>query len=386
MSNIKVSVIIPVYNAEKYIKQCLNSVVNQTLKNIEIICINDSSEDNSLLILEEYSKRDGRILIVDNKENIGGGFSRNKGLKVAKGEYISFIDADDWVENNMLEYTYNEAMGENLDLLLFLAKNFDDETKEIYENDYYNIRCWGKLMNNRIFRHDEVESSIFCLPVSPWLKLYKKEFLDNINAVFPKERVMHDNPFFFNVFLKAQRIKLIRKYFYYRRRHESSLINMREKWFWDIIPISNLIVDAFKKNKVFDKYKESAINRKVFTIRSEYDKMDEKYQRKFFKEIVNEFSKISNDFNQWLDYLFSLDQRNLFFYMNIIKSKSFHDFTKLNEISNLRMDNNDLKEKKENEIIKKENKALKNKIKRIESSNSWKITKPIRKITSFFRH
>ena len=104
--NCRVSVIVPVYNVEKYLKQCLDSLINQTLEDIEIICVNDGSTDSSLNILEEYQNKDNRIKII-SQENKGVSAARNLGLKNAKGEYLLFIYADDWVELNALEELFN---------------------------------------------------------------------------------------------------------------------------------------------------------------------------------------------------------------------------------------------------------------------------------------
>ena len=99
---ISVSVIIPVFNAEKYLSQCLDSIVNQTLTNIEIICVDDGSTDTSFQILKEYEEKDSRVIVL-SKSNAGAGTARNEGLKIAKGKYLSFLDADDFFERNMLE-------------------------------------------------------------------------------------------------------------------------------------------------------------------------------------------------------------------------------------------------------------------------------------------
>ena len=105
-NKLKVSVVIPIWNTEKYLRKCLASVVNQTYKNLEIICINDGSPDNSLAILEEYAKKDSRIIII-NQGNAGVSTARNRGLDIATGEYISFVDPDDWIESNTYESTVN---------------------------------------------------------------------------------------------------------------------------------------------------------------------------------------------------------------------------------------------------------------------------------------
>ncbi len=117
----KISIIVPVYNVEKYLRRCLNSLVNQTLQQIEIILINDGSTDNSLKILHEYAMRDNRITVL-SQNNSGCSLTRNAGLNVAKGEYIWFVDADDWVEVNAAELTYKEAMKYNADIVCFHAK------------------------------------------------------------------------------------------------------------------------------------------------------------------------------------------------------------------------------------------------------------------------
>src|SRR5574344_2160891 len=123
----KVSVIIPIYNVEKYLRQCLDSVVNQTLKDIEIICINDGSTDSTLSIIKEYATNDNRIKIID-KKNSGYGDSMNQGLDMATGDYIGIVESDDFAELNMFDKLYNKAIENNLDLVR--CQYFHYKTKE----------------------------------------------------------------------------------------------------------------------------------------------------------------------------------------------------------------------------------------------------------------
>lgn len=118
-TNYKVTIIIPVYNSEKYLKQCLDSVINQTLEKIEIICIDDKSTDNSLNILKEYRNNDKRIKIIENSGNKGTGYTRNIGLKEALGEYIMLLDADDWYETETCEKAYNQINNNKDDIVFF---------------------------------------------------------------------------------------------------------------------------------------------------------------------------------------------------------------------------------------------------------------------------
>ena len=116
----KISAILPVYNVEQYIKDCLDSIINQTMDDIEIICVNDGSLDNSLQVLEKYAQKDARIKII-SQENQGQGIARNNGLKIANGEYITFIDPDDWVDVDMFEKMYKSAKKFDSDYVFCLS-------------------------------------------------------------------------------------------------------------------------------------------------------------------------------------------------------------------------------------------------------------------------
>ena len=113
----KVSIILPIYKVEKYLTKCLDSLINQTLSDIEIICIDDCSPDNSIRILREYALKDERIKIINLKENIGAAGARNKGLEVAKGEYLGFVDPDDYIDLNFYEELYKKALEDGADIV-----------------------------------------------------------------------------------------------------------------------------------------------------------------------------------------------------------------------------------------------------------------------------
>ena len=127
MTDPKISVILCAYNEEKFIRKAIESVVNQTLKCIEIIIVNDGSTDNTLDIINGYAKDDSRIKVID-QENIGLGASRNKGMKIAAGEYVTFLDADDWFIEEAFEISYNEAKEKDTDITMYQMINYDDET------------------------------------------------------------------------------------------------------------------------------------------------------------------------------------------------------------------------------------------------------------------
>ena len=167
----KISVIIPVYNAETYLLECLDSIVNQTLKDIEIICVNDGSTDNSLSILKEYASKDNRIKIID-KENEGQGYARKIGLDNATGEYILFCDNDDYYsELTAFEELYNYIEKVKVDVVIF---NFI----ESYINRFVYTKNSIHFPNKKNFTFIDIKDFFFSNRVVPWSKIYSKQFLN----------------------------------------------------------------------------------------------------------------------------------------------------------------------------------------------------------------
>ena len=133
---VKVSVILPVYNVEKYLKECLDSILNQTLQEIEVICVDDGSTDRSLEILREYEKKDKRVIVL-TQENKGAGAARNKGLAIAKGEYLSFLDSDDFFASGMLEEAYRRCVEKKAQICVYQVLRYNEKTKEtIYDKGF----------------------------------------------------------------------------------------------------------------------------------------------------------------------------------------------------------------------------------------------------------
>ena len=149
----KVSVIIPVYNVEKYLRECLNSVINQTLKDIEIILVDDGSTDSSLSICQEYAKKDDRIIVL-TQQNQGAAVARNNGIKIAKGEYLSILDSDDYFDLSMLEKLYNKAVKDDLDITICRAQALNDLDKKISDMQYSVKEKY--LPNKEIFNYKDV--------------------------------------------------------------------------------------------------------------------------------------------------------------------------------------------------------------------------------------
>lgn len=220
----KVSILIPCYNVEKYIRQCLESVVNQTLQDIEIICINDGSTDSTLEILREYENNDNRIKVI-SKHNSGYGASMNIGLETAKGEYVGIVESDDYAELDMFEILYNEAKNNTLDIV---RSNFYLYNSKLDTNEKLD-QSWVK--HNKIYSPIEEELVFFQQP-SIWANLYNREFLNNNNIRFLETpgASYQDVAFTFKVYACAKRFKMIENAFlHYRIDNENSSINSTNK-------------------------------------------------------------------------------------------------------------------------------------------------------------
>ena len=205
----KVSVIIPIYNVEKYLAECIDSVINQTLNEIEIICINDGSTDNSLKIIKEYAKKDNRIKYFTQK-NKGAGAARNLGLKHATGEYLGFIDGDDFANPDYLEKLYNKASTTNSDIVVCSANRYDIRTKKI-EKMPWALKV-NYLPDINIFSYRDMPKYIFNFGQNwNWNKLYRHEFIKRNKIKFQELHRTNDLYFTCCALVLAERITTVKE-------------------------------------------------------------------------------------------------------------------------------------------------------------------------------
>jgi len=255
----KVSVIMPVYNVENYLRQCLDSVINQTLRDIEIICIDDQSTDGSLGILKDYAAIDPRIRIITQK-NAGAGAARNTGLKVAKGEYLSFLDSDDFFELDMLEKAYHACSTNNLDFVVFRSDKFDNDSKT-YIPLYYSIRK-DLLPDKKVFNYRDIPKDLFKVFVGwAWDKLYSHEFVVSNNLLFQEQRTTNDLLFVFTALVKAKRIMVMDDVLaHHRISLQSSLSRTREKSWCCFYNALLALREELKKAGIYEEVEQSYIN------------------------------------------------------------------------------------------------------------------------------
>ena len=227
MNKYKVSIIIPVYNCEKYIARCLESIIKQTLKEIEIICINDASGDDSFDILNNYQKKDSRIKIIHMPGNKGAGLCRNKGLELASGEYIHFVDADDYMMLDACEKLYNHMKEKNGDIcfhkIKIISENKNNESSvsqgilEKYDGSYIGTGLLDEFVkNNEFFLY-------------PWSVIFKRKLINENKLTFSSLLIGEGGEFVLKALVRAKSASVLDEVLYYYNVHEDSIMGKNSK-------------------------------------------------------------------------------------------------------------------------------------------------------------
>lgn len=282
----KVSVIVPVYNASAHLEQCLDSLVNQTLKDFEVIAINDASTDNSLEILKRYEKKYPRkIKLINNKKNLGIGKTRNKGLKAADAEYIGFVDSDDYVELNMYEEYYDYAKRNNLDIATGYYYKIETKEKQLFQNDYFEIT--NVHLNKNL---------INMIDYGPANKVFKHELIKEHNIQFEEQLKYEDMPFVLKGLYYSEKVGHINKAYYnYRIHYNSETTTMNEKVF-DMFEILNICNKIYQDDKFYQE--KEYLNIKQITRYMLQQKKQKSLKIK--NEFINQgYENLNNNFPKW---------------------------------------------------------------------------------------
>ena len=261
MADIKVSVIIPVYNVEKYLRQNLESVQKQTLKDIEIICVDDGSTDSSCKIAEEFAAADSRFVVI-KQQNGGAGAARNNGLRHAKGKYLSFLDSDDFFEPDMLEKAYEKAEETKADFVVFGSDQYFEDSNQFKPVSW--VVRYQELPPYQPFGRRSMTDNIFKVFVGwAWDKLYNREWVLSRDLWFQEQRTSNDMLFVFSAVAEAGRIAYVEKgkpLAHQRRNNKSSLSNTREKS-WDCFYNALCALKArLQKDGIFEEVEKDYIN------------------------------------------------------------------------------------------------------------------------------
>ena len=291
MKNPKVSILVPICNVERYLRECLNSLVNQTLREIEIICINDGSTDSSLSIIREYERRDERIVVID-KPNSGYGDSMNKGIDLARGEYIGIVESDDFASLNMFETLYKEATKNDLDVVR--SNYYAHRTGEDSSCDYLveNLAACGSY--DKVFHPIDNPRVFMCQPAI-WTSIYKKSMIDKDEVRFlpTPGASFQDTAFYFKAFYAADRVKLLKDgYLHYRIDNANSSVKNQNKLFCVCDEYAEVWDYAKRNNDKFQILKYWIPRQQYEGYLWNLNRLAPELQQRFYPRYVDEFSKI----------------------------------------------------------------------------------------------
>lgn len=307
----KISVIIPIYNVEKYLSRCLDSVCSQTCKDIEIICVNDCSSDNSAEILQEYAEKDKRIKTINKTINQGQSVARTDGLKLASGEYIYFLDSDDWISANFLEIMLAAIINNKQDAVCctnILSVTENGQSAKFIKRDC----CEG-------FRpfHESV--------LMPWAWLLKRKFLDQFDVIFPEGLVYEDVYFFYVLIRSLETVYVTSEPIYYHFENSNSTmgkVSNRTIKKYDIIKNIELIFKKYKQENKLDTWSIPFFYFPHYMLRIHENKVQ------FYLKLRELFLIMKDDV---LNNTSLYSNMELEFFNNVINYETYQDYKQVNQ-------------------------------------------------------
>ena len=315
----KVSVIVPIYNVEKYLEKCINSLLSQTLEDIQIILVNDGSKDNSGTIAKKYAERNKDKVIYVEKENGGLSDARNYGLKYSTGDFVAFLDSDDYIEKNAYEEMYNKAIEENADYV---------ECDFIWE--YPN-----KAKIDQQYKYQNKKEMLSFVRVVAWNKLIKRSLIIEHNLEFPKGLRYEDVEFTYKLIPYINKFAYVDKPFIHYVQREGSIANVQNERTAEIFTVLDEVIEFYKKNNIYEEYKEELeYNYARYLLCSSLKRMCKIKNKKTRKELLQKtWKKLNCNFPNWKKNIIlstvNIDKNK---YMKTINKFTYKIYTKVFEI------------------------------------------------------
>lgn len=320
----KISIIIPIYNGEKFIEKCIKSIKNQTFKDFEIILVNDGSSDNSGQICDELAKNDNRIKVI-HQENLGVSEARNRGINASKGEYICFIDCDDYIKVNYLEELYNSCVDNNVRISICAIESIDDLGKVISLREMKEGRYYSDIALEELFQFRN-------LNWGPCGKLFHKSIF-NKDVYFPSLHAYEDLIFCYKAIKRVKSIYFNSKckYYYVHRQGIGAMDKFVKEPTIDVIKAAYEILSfvKFERPNIWDKSFYGIVSQVVMYI-NDINKIDEKWKRLSSKKYVFETKKLLSKYRKDLFLNKSILYKEKI--MFIILSYSVKVYKKINDI------------------------------------------------------
>ncbi len=314
----KVSIIVPVYNTSKYLDKCLNSLVNQTLADIEIIIINDGSTDNSVDIINRYKKDFSNIVLI-NKRNCGVSAARNDGIRIAKGKYIGFVDSDDYIATNMYEKMYKTSIINNSDVVVC----------DLYEINAHRIKKMSSGLNKNLGSKNQIRANMNNINSTLCNKIYKTSILKN--NLFTVNMEYEDVEFLYKLFPKLNNISYVDSaLYYYNVRDDSKTHTYSDTWY-KLLDNLDIIINYYKDNDLYNIYKNEIEYMYIKYSLGTFLKKTSKYSdiTKFNEAYKTAFNKLNILFPTYKSnkYLHRINIRNLYFlYIDKISTKKIYKY------------------------------------------------------------
>jgi len=300
---VKLSVIIPVYNTEKFLPECIESIYSQNMEDFEVICVDDGSTDNSPNILRDYQKRELNLIVI-SKNNEGSGIARNLGLENSRGKYILFADSDDFYPADAFKTIFSKIEKSEAEILIFGALTLD---KNRLRKGHYSAEKIPKRFRNKIFSGNDLKKDLFKIPSPAWSKLYNREFLIKNDIQFQNVRAGQDQIFFLKSMLCASKIAVLNENLYcYRKNRAGSVTSIKKKQDYSPLYIyyaAEELVQNLKEDYRFfilDKYFIKAVTRLA--------KMDFAYKSGYYAELQKLLNRVGKTFpDSWREYFHPLE-------------------------------------------------------------------------------
>lgn len=287
----KVSVILPIYNVQNYLRECLDSVIHQTLEDLEIICVNDGSTDSSLDIIQEYAAKDHRIRIITGP-NGGYGRAMNQGLDQASGEYIGIVEPDDYVSPDMFGDLYQIAREKNLDFVKAdfyrFARDASGKEDLQYEHIDKSGKRYGELLN------PSQDPSTIRFTLNTWSGIYKREFIEahHIRHHETPGASFQDNGFYFQTFIYARRAMIIDKPYYRNRRdNPNSSVKSKEKVYCMNIELDYVRDILMQDQEIWERFKSMYWWKKYHNYMFTFSRIDECYKKEYLHRMGMEYKR-----------------------------------------------------------------------------------------------
>jgi glycosyltransferase involved in cell wall biosynthesis len=301
----KVSVVVPIYNVERYLRQCLDSVIGQTLNELQIVLVDDGSTDGCPGIVDEYAARDARIVAI-HQPNRGSGAARNTGIRAATGAYIGFVDSDDWVEPDMFQSLYDAAVQHGTDMTGCLYYHYDSQAKDPAERD--QLRDWAGNSAGRIFKVEDFSQVIIGYH---WRYLYRSELVRQVPFVEGEGTGHEDVPFSVECSIKAQSILTIPRGLYHYRNEGRGQKNSASQFNRGLLKIINCqaeVKEILQRYNKYDIWKEEYYHFACRLSLNFYKKINYKYKKEFFYRFREFMTPLADDVSFQGKY-FSIEEK-----------------------------------------------------------------------------